>query len=331
MAHSKGVTISVKIPINWEAMTERTMQRLRQTVGRDTRVIRAFLGIIEQHEDKLLTGRKKNRIHDGELDRLTMTALKVKSGCSQRQSVPHDLKNRFPRISVNEFQECRQTAVALYESYLALRERKGRKASRPTMTNSTRRIPRWVFAQRFNLIEKRTSVARWWLDIRDSLDSVQEGRTYHDRLIIPLKISPFHLNQIRRGEVKAIQVFTDRKRKWWVTIAVRVSIDISPKQKSPTAILGIDLGIEKAACSTLLTPEKTRETRYFVQREKIKIIRKYDKLVTDLQREMYSRRNNRQSYDKVAEKLRQMRSKRENVAREYDRVLVRQLLDYISE
>ncbi len=82
MARSKGVTISVKIPINWESMTERTRQRLRQTVGRDTRVIRAFLGIIEQHEDRLLTGRKKNRIHDGNLDKLTMTSLKVKAvGC----------------------------------------------------------------------------------------------------------------------------------------------------------------------------------------------------------------------------------------------------------
>ncbi|MHA1633790.1 MAG: zinc ribbon domain-containing protein [Candidatus Thorarchaeota archaeon] len=37
------------------------------------------------------------------------------------------------------------------------------------------------------------------------------------------------------------------------------------------------------------------------------------------------------SSDRVAEKLRRMRTKRENVAKEYDRVLVRQLLDYISE
>jgi len=331
MARSKGVTISVKVPIKWESMTERTRQRLRQTVGRDTRVIRAFLGIIEQYEDKLLTGRKKNKIHDGKLDELTMTAIKVKAGYSQRISVPHDFKVCFPRISQNEMIECRQTAVSLYGSYLELRMKKGRNASRPTSINSSRRIPRWVFSQRFKLIDKRTSVSRWWLDIRDSLDSVQQGRKHHDRLSIPLKISPFHLNQIRKGEVKAVQIFIDRKRKWWVTIAVRIPIGESPEDSLPTAILGIDLGIEKAACSTLLTPEKTRETCYFVQREKVAIIKKYDRLVADLQREMYIRRNNGQSSDRVAEKLRQMRSKRENVAREYDRVLVRQLLDYISE
>ena len=331
MAWTKGVTISVKVPINWESMTERTRQRLRQTVGRDTRVIRAFLGIIEQYEDELLTGRKKNKIHDGKLDKLTLTAIKVKAGYGQRATVLHDIKDRFPRISTNELQECRQTAVALYESYLALRVKKGRSPSRPTSINSSRRIPRWVFSRRFKLIEKRTSVSRWWLDIRDSLDSVQEKRTRHDRLSIPLKISPYHLNQIRRGEVKAVQIFTDRKRKWWVTIAVRIHIDDSPEENLPVAILGVDLGIEKAACATILTPEKTRGTRYFVQREKVDVIKKFDRLVADLQREMHTRRNQGLSYDRVTERLRQMRSKRENVAREYDRVLVHQLLDYISE
>jgi transposase len=238
---------------------------------------------------------------------------------------------RFPRISQNEMSECRQTAVSLYESYLKLRTKKGWNASRPTSINGTRRIPRWVFSQRFKLIEKKTSVSRWWLDIRDALDSAPKSKFIHDRLSIPLKISPFHLNQIRRGEVKAVQLFTDRSRKWWVTIAVRIPIDESPEDSHPVAILGIDLGIEKAACSTLLTPEKTRETHYFVQREKVKVIKKYDRLVADLQREMNTQRNNGLSSDRVAEKLRQMRSKRENVTREYDRVLVRHLLDYISE
>ncbi|MGY5858500.1 MAG: transposase [Candidatus Thorarchaeota archaeon] len=331
MARSKGVTISVKVPINWDAMTERTRQRLRQTVGRDTRVIRAFLGIIEQNEDKLLAGKNRDRIHDGKLDQLTMTALKVKSGNNQRISVHHDFKVRFLRISQNEMTECRQTAVALYESYLKLRKKKGWNASRPTSINSSRRIARWVFSQRFKLIEKVTSVSRWWLYIRDSLDSAPEKRFRHDRLSIPLKISPFHLNQIRKGEVKAVQLFTDRYRKWWVTIAVRIPLDSSQEESLPVAILGIDLGIEKAACSTLLTPEKTRKTHYFVQRDKVAVIKKYDRLVADLQREMHTQRNNGLPSDRVAEKLRRMRSKRENVAKEYDRVLVRQLLDYISD
>lgn len=331
MARSKGVIISVKVPINWESLTERVRQRLRQTVGRDSRVIRAFLGVIEQNEDNLLTGRNKDRIDERNLNQLTMTALRVKSGSHQRTIVSHDFKVRFPRISQNEMTECRQTAVSMYESYLKLRAKKGRKASRPSSINCGRRIPRWVFSQRFKLIDRATSISRWWLDIRDSLDSVRERRVYHDRLHIPLKMSPFHLNQISRGEVKALQLFTDRRGKWWVTFAVRIAVDEAQREEGPVAILGIDLGVEKAICSTLLTPEKTRETRYFVQKEKVNVIRKYDRLVADLQREMHARMNNDDSFDEVARKLRQIRSKRENVARGYDRVLVRRILDYISE
>jgi transposase len=331
MARSKGATIAVKVPINWEAMTARTKQRLRQTVGRDTRVIRTFLGIIEQHEKDLLKGKNRDRIDDGRLNQLTMTALRVKAGYTKRPGVPHDLKIRFPRISQNELAECRQTAISMYESYLKLRTKMGRTTSRPTSINSDRRIPRWVFSQRFRLIEKKTYASRWWLDIRDSLDSVKEGRVYHDRLIIPLKMSPYHLHQIRRGEVKALQIFTDSNLKWWISFAVRITNDEALGEKFPVAILGIDLGVEKAACSTLLTPEKTRETRYFTQKDKIHSIRKYDKLVADLQREMHTRKNNSLPFDGVAKKLRQIRSKRRNVAKEYDRALVRRILDYISE
>jgi IS605 OrfB family transposase len=332
MARSEGVTISVKIPIKWEVMTKRTKQRLRQIVGRDTRIIRAFLGVIEEHEDELLIGRKRNRIHDGKLDELTLTAVKVSKGCSKRLTVPHDLKKRFPRASQNELAECRKTAVELYESYLELRRRrKGRRTSRPCKVVSSRRIPRWAFKREFKLVEHDTTVAGWWLDLRDSLDSAPEGRSIHDRLLIPLKMSPFHLNQLARGEVKALQIFTDRYRKWWVTIAVRVHILRFPREELPPAVLGIDLGIKKAACTALVTPEKVRETRYFVQAEKVLRIKQLDGLVADLQHEYHTRQNNGHPTDKVVRRLRLLSSKRERVGREYDRVLVRQLVDHISE
>jgi IS605 OrfB family transposase len=331
MFRSKGVVIAVKVPIKWESMTSRTRQRLRQIVGRDTRVIRSFLGIIEQNEDTLLKGRKRNRILDGELERLTLTALKVKSGFSQRPSVPHDMKARFPRISTNELQECRKTAVAMYESYLEFRRKKGLKASRPCAVNGTRRIPRWVFAQRFELIEHQTSIASWWLDLRDSLDSVPEGRKVHDRLFIPLKIAPFHLNQIKRGKVKALQIFTDRNRKWWVVFSVSISDITELPDSLPSAILGIDLGIKKAVCTTLITSTKVSETRYFVQRDKVKKIQSLDQRVANLQHDMDTKRNNQQRNDRLACELRTIRGKRERVAKEYDRVLVKQLVDYILE
>ncbi len=331
MARSKGVIISVKIPINWESMTERKKQRLSQITGRDTRVIRSFLGVIEQHEKMLLKCKGKDKIDDGKLDKLALTAIQVTKGNKMRLRVPHDLKAKYPRISTNELGECRLTAVALYESYLKLRKKKGFSASRPTKVSKKHRIPRWIFSRRFKLEEKKTTITRWWLNLIDSLDSVPEGKKTHGRLMIPLKISPFHLNQISRGEVKALQIFVDRSSRWWVSLAVRIDLPEPTNDSLPVAILGIDLGIEKAACTTLLTPEKTRESRYFVQRDKLEQIRKYNRLVSDLQRERHSLLYSDKNIDAVTKKLGQLRTKRQNVSKEYDRVLVRQLLDYIIE
>ena len=278
-----------------------------------------------------MVGRSKNRIHDGKVDQLTMTALQVRKGYEKRLEVPHNLKEKFQRMSQNELTECRQTAVQMYEGYLKLRRKRWREISRPCHVNSSRRIPRWVFARRFSVIEHETTAARWWIDLLDSLDSVPEGRRIHDRLLIPLKMSPFHLNQIERGEVKALQIFTDRHQKWWVTLAVRVDVPEHDAYDSPPAVLGIDLGVKKAACVVLLTPEKVLETRYFVQKDKAKRLEELDRFVARLQRRYHNRENQGLSNDRIAKRLREMKSKRENVAKEYDRVLVGQLTDYISE
>ncbi|MGY5877122.1 MAG: transposase [Candidatus Thorarchaeota archaeon] len=329
MARSKGVTISVKIPIKWESMTEGSQQRLRQIVGRDSRVIRAYLGVIQNHEKTLLTGKRKNRIDDNKLHQMTLTATR---GTSSRSSVLHDMKSRFPRISQNELTECRRTAVSNYESYLALRQRKGRSASHPCVKSKHGRIPRWTFTpQVFRFVQRDTSTARYWIDLRDSLDSSLNGSIKHDRLLIPLKIAPFHEQQLSRGTVKAAQIFTDRRRKWWVTLAVRLpEVDIQD-YNLPPAVLGIDLGIEKAVCTTLVTPEKVRETRYFIQKEKREVLKRYDDSVSKLQHKMHTSCNNGQRYDQVARKLDDIRTKRLNVSKDYDRVLVRQLIDYISQ
>lgn len=329
MTLSKGTIISVKIPINWEVMTDRSKQRLRQIVGRDTRVIKAYLGVIQAHEADLLIGKRNNRIDENRLHAITLTATRA---AATRSIVEHDMKSKFPRTSHNELTECRRTAVSLYESYLTLRLKKGRKASKPLRQTCSRRIPRWAFApQVFRLLKSRTKVARWWLNLRDSLDSSTKGHVQHDRLLIPLKVSPFHENQLSRGDVKAAQVFTDRTRKWWVTIAVRLpQIEIN-EQNLPPAVLGIDLGIEKAACAALVTPEKVRMTIYFKQEEKVHLLKKYDDQVASLQHKMQVRKNNGLRYDNIAAKLRSIRTKRENLASDYDRVLVKQLLSHILE
>jgi transposase len=309
-------------------MTKRTRQRLGQIVGRDSRAIRSLLGVIEYNKERLLTGVGRNSIDITALHRLTMTALVVKVGEQQRPSVPHDLKAKFPRMSQNELAECRATAAGLYDSYLRIP--KWMRRSKPCANNASGRIPRWIFSQRFKLLRSPSTRTRWWVSLRDSLDTLKQHRHIHDRLLIPLKVSPFHLTQLRRGQVKALQILTDQNRKWWITFAVRLPQREPVSTNLPPAVLGIDLGIKKAACTALVTPEKVRETRYFVQKDRAHAIEKYNQLVANLQQERDKRPSDGCRRDGVTARLGSMRTKRENVSQDHDKVLVRQLLDYIS-
>ncbi len=329
MAAATNPRIAVKIPIAWESMSSSSQQHLEQIVGRDSRAIKRLLGIIEHNEDDLLCGKRRNKVSLGQLNRITMTATR---GKANRTKVPHDLKVDFPRACASDLAECVKTAVSLYNSYLALRQKRGWRASRPCKSNSSGRIPRWMFHPKsFRLVQHENTTARWWMSLRDSMDSNLEDRLRHDRLMIPLKMSPFHENQLQRGEVKAAQVFTDRLGKWWVTISVRLAETPEVSDENPPAVLGIDLGIEKAVCTTLVTPEKVRETRYFTQQKKVRLLKQYDDRVASLQSEMDLKKARGQRYDGVAERLRSLRTKRESVSKEHDRVLLRELIDYILE
>lgn len=331
MAKSTKPVITVKIPINWERMTGRAQRRLRQIIGRDTRVIRKFFGIIEENEEELLRGKNRDRIDENKLHAMTMTAERVTGSNEQRLVVEHDLKAEFPRVSANELSECRKVAVANYESYLALRKSR-RRHSRPAQVNGGRRIPRRIFIPyRAKLVMRESSIGKMWLEMRDSLDSAPDGRRVHDRLSIPLKTSPFHLLQLERGEKKSVQVFTDRRGKWWAAVAVRLTETVDSESGLSPAVLGIDLGINRAICTTLLTVKGVSETRYFVQHDKIRLMRQYDKRVADLQRALDEQRNQGLRYDNVARELRRLRSKREDVSKGYDKVMVSRLLTYIEE
>jgi hypothetical protein len=80
-----------------------------------------------------------------------------------------------------------------------------------------------------------------------------------------------------------------------------------------------------------MTPDKVRETKYFVQKDKAEDIKRLDGQVASIQHEMAARKDNGESYDAISLKLRRIRQKRERVAKEYDRLLVAQIRDYIQE
>ncbi|MGY5881388.1 MAG: transposase [Candidatus Thorarchaeota archaeon] len=322
MGRSKGTIISVKVPIKWDSMTDRQKTRLNRITGRDSRVIKAYLGVIERNKDELLTGSKQTRINASKLDELTLTTTK---GKTNRIFVPHDFKIRFPNISVNEFQECRDTAIAMWQSYL---ERGGSKPLR-TRGYSTRKIPRFTFTQRFKLVYSPELEIRHWLKLRDSIDSVSVGRTRHEKLLIPLSISSFHLNRMKEGDVKTVRIFKDSRRKWWAIFTVTLAVErIDSTGKSP-AVLSIDLGINKAACSVLLTRKGYRQIRYWKQEDKLQRMKALDDRVASLQRENEHLIAKGENPDEVTAQLRNLSGKRERISKEYDKKLVKDISDYI--
>ncbi len=324
MGRSKGTIISVKVPIRWGVMTDRQKTRLNRITGRDTRVIKAYLGVIERHENELLTGRKRTRINASLLDKLTLTASR---GKADRSHVPHDFKSRFSNISVNEFQECRDTAIAMWQSYLELNRRKPLSAKR----YSTRKIPRYAFAQRFQRIYAPELEIRHWLKLRDSLDSVSAGCKRHDKLMIPLSISSYHLNKMKEGKVKTVRIFKDSRRKWWAIFTVTLDIEVLESSMKPPAVLSIDLGIDKAACSVLLTQKGYKQVRYWKQEDKLRRMRALDDRIASLQREKETLLSQGRNADAVSRKLRSLSGKRQRVSKELDKNLVKGISEHIQE
>ena len=324
MGRSKGTIISVKVPIRWRVMTDRQKTRLNRITGRDTRVTKAYLGVIERHENELLSGRKRTRINASLLDELTLTASR---GKADRSHVPHDFKSRFRNISVNEFQECRDTAIAMWQSYLELGGRKPLGAKR----YSTRKIPRYAFLQRFEIVYTPSLEIRHWLKLRDSLDSARAGRKNHDKLMIPLSISSYHLNKMKEGKVKTVRIFKDRCRKWWAIFTVTLEIEAIETSGKPPAVLSIDLGINKAACSVLLTQKGYKQVRYWKQDDKLRRVQMLDGRIASLQTEKETLLSQGRNADAVSRKLRSMSGKRQRVSRVLDRNLVKEISEHILE
>ncbi|MHA2027307.1 MAG: zinc ribbon domain-containing protein [Candidatus Thorarchaeota archaeon] len=105
---------------------------------------------------------------------------------------------------------------------------------------------------------------------------------------------------------------------------------IDTADKSP-AILSIDLGINKAACTVLLTKKGYRQVRYWKQEDKIQRMKTLDDRVASLQREKEQLIVMGENPDRVAAQLRSLSGKRERVNRECDRKLVRDISDYVRE
>ncbi|MGY5852005.1 MAG: transposase [Candidatus Thorarchaeota archaeon] len=324
MGRSKKPVISVKVPIAFDIMTMKQRTRINRITGRDTRVIHAYLGIIERHERDLLFGHSSTMINTKKLEELTLTAT---FGSANRPQVEHDFKHRFPNISANEFQECRDTAIAMWQSYLESGGSKPLQAKGYT----SRKIPRYAFKQRFEFLYTPSKTIKHWLLIRDSLDSVRQGRRRHDKLAIPLSPSSYHIQKLTNGTIGTVRLFKDRSRKWWAIFTVICETPSYAFSNKNPAVLAIDLGIKKTACTTLLTQDGYKHVRYWKQEDKTRQIRILDERISSLQREKESLLLSKKNADAVTAKLRELSGKRHRVSVEFDKKLVRDISDHILE
>ena len=129
--------LGVKLKINKSLILEFDLRRLNQILYRDTRVIKSYINVINENEASII---EKNKINKSLLGKITATT-------KDRPSVKHDLKSRFPRISLNELRECESIAIAMYNGYLTFKK-KGENASIPRIAGL---IPRSIGYRRFTL------------------------------------------------------------------------------------------------------------------------------------------------------------------------------------
>ncbi len=108
-------TFAIQVPINWDKMSQSQQSRHKRMQKRDSHIIKKYLAIIKKEHDTLVTisKRGKYQIDTTLLDQITLT---TKNRCN----VKYDLKDKYTRISTDELQECRESAVGTYKSYLEL-------------------------------------------------------------------------------------------------------------------------------------------------------------------------------------------------------------------
>ncbi|UJG39573.1 MAG: hypothetical protein K9W45_06805 [Candidatus Heimdallarchaeum aukensis] len=191
----EDVVKTLKVRVKNEVLTTRKKEKLRRITGRDTRIIEKYVRIIHHNRKKIGIKAKEGKIkvHKGKLDELTLTTSRVKKEEERRTTVPHDMKKMFPYCSHDEFQECRDIAVQLYEQgYRPNNTRPPRKRARRQLINK----------KRFILVhlpkDKNNTLSRWWVGIRDSLDRWKRKTRFHQRLWLPLEMSEFHQKELKK-------------------------------------------------------------------------------------------------------------------------------------
>jgi len=335
---------NISLRIKTELMSVRGCERLRRITARDTRIIREYLRIIYHNEDRKVFYKGKlkplinsyGKINQTLLEYLTLTTSK-NSGNKIRLSVPHDLKKRYPHCSHDEFQECRNKAMWMYESWKALQRTSTKEQNRPQLRKKTPRIlvrgknGRGTVQVHY---DPDNTTAKLWLKLRDSLDTKRDGKKNHSHLHLPLAYSPYHEKRLELDNIKTVElVYKTKKRQWWAHLTQCFTV---PQYKStnPPAVLGVDLGIKKTAVAVVLNHKgkvTMDEICFIVHKERQVKIFRLEKRIGSIQSELDKRIMDGHPHNQLNVKLTQLRSKLRVVTEQELGYAVNQLVEFIEQ
>jgi len=192
-----------------------------------------------------------------------------------------------------------------------LRKLLEREPSKPFQgKNSNRKIPT-RFDYRTGEVERSERVKLSPLLIR--ISTLKK----HERLTIFLNPSSYHIELLKRGEIRDFQ-FVKHDKKYHAHIVVQYEVKKQPIQ----AVRGVDLGIRRSAATVLLRPDRP------LRREDFSVIR------DGLKRRRLNQLNERVAELQQTKKwnvLKRIRSKRGRVAEYYDRLTAKQIAEISSE
>ncbi|MFX1474180.1 MAG: RNA-guided endonuclease InsQ/TnpB family protein [Promethearchaeota archaeon] len=361
--------LTVKVPLMDDRLTARKLHQLERLTARDTTIIKRYLNILEEEEENLWKQeREGQRIDRAELDRLTLTSQPLIRGKTQtpgRPIVKYDLKQEFgARISVRELKECRDTAVEMWHSYREKVKEHARtywrihqnpkyvdyedelarvahwwltekQPSPPCQANNYTlgKIPRRANIGTTVFIHTRTNTLTCdWLELYYFVEKGQSRSS--KRLWLPLNLSSYHQNALKKGQPKTVQLVKSSKNKrWYAHITIEVVTPKVPPTDKPLAVVALDLGEKKAATAVLLTPKpklQGEDIRFFTQPEKRRTINGLDNQIASLQRKLAEYMKHRKSTKNITRRLKKLSKTRQQLAIQYDQELTTQIVEWVQ-
>jgi putative transposase len=291
------VVKTVKIPVH-HATTKRKLGVLNRLTARLTYGVHLWSRIIE------------------------VNGIRTRSGLRRRE-FEREVREQTG-LSAAFTQCCADTTLWMWKSYQKLHyewERRVRQAQqngderwlrklmkrepRPPFSNGCKhKIPIW-FDYRIGSLEEAEEIKLSPRVVR--ISTLKRG----ERVTVLLNPARYHLNLLKRGEIKSFQIMK-RGKKFYVHVKIGCEVQDQPVR----AVRGVDLGIRRSAATVLLHPSKP------LCRGDFSVIR--DGKKTHRLNELNRRVAELQQLKKW-EALKRMRNKRRRVAEYYDRLTAKRI------